>query len=352
MSAPPPSSPADNATEVDVLVYGAGAIGQYLGARLADGGLHVHLIGRAPLVRALAEHGVEVTDLDGTTRRVPEGQITAGETLADAPPARLVLLTVKSGATAQAAADLQAGMPAGTPVISFQNGIENAQRLRHGAPLLEAIAGMVPYNVILNTPGAPRRTSDGHLAVARTNSTEAWAPAFARAGLSLQLHEDLLGVQWGKLILNLNNPINALSGKPLREQLLDSGYRSIVADMQSEALQALAAAQIAPVKAMPLPPTWTPRLLRMPTPVFRAVAARMLRIDPLARSSMQDDRRAGRATEIDDLCGAVVRLAQQYGTEAPINQAIVEQVKTAPTGEYFSATQLRTAITKLAGGDA
>ncbi len=342
---------SSSAEQVDVLVYGAGAIGQYLGARLADGGQRVHLIGRAPLVAAV-QAGVEVTDLDGSVRRVPHGQITAGETLADAPSPRLVLLTVKSGATEAAAADLQASLPDETPVISFQNGIENARRLREGAPSLEAIAGMVPYNVILNAPATPRRTSDGQLAVTRTRSTEAWAPAFARAGIALQLHDDLIGVQWGKLLLNLNNPINALSGKPLREQLLDSGYRAIVADMQGEALRALAAANIVPVKAMPLPPRWAQRLLRMPTPVFRAVAARMLRIDPLARSSMQDDRRAGRPTEIDDLCGAVVRLAQASGLAAPVNQAIAQQVKSAAAGEYFSAAELRTLINTVTGENA
>jgi 2-dehydropantoate 2-reductase len=67
-----------------------------------------------------------------------------------------------------------------------------------------------------------------------------------------------------------------------------------------------------------------PPLLRLPTPVFRLIAAGMLRIDPQARSSMADDLRQGRMTEIDALCGAVARLAQQHGRTAPLNQRMVE----------------------------
>ena len=102
--------------------------------------------------------------------------------------------------------------------------------------------------------------------------------------LELQLRDDMPAVQWGKLLLNLNNPINALSGLPLREQLLDRGYRSLLAPMQQEALNALRHAGIHPARVTPLPAAWLPHLLRLPTPLFRFLAARMLRIAPQARS--------------------------------------------------------------------
>ena len=70
------------------------------------------------------------------------------------------------------------------------------------------------------------------------------------------------------------------------------------------------------------------RVLQLPTPLFRLVAARMLRIDPQARSSMADDLALGRTTEIDALSGEVVRLATQLGTTAPLNEAIVERIHT------------------------
>jgi 2-dehydropantoate 2-reductase len=67
-----------------------------------------------------------------------------------------------------------------------------------------------------------------------------------------------------------------------------------------------------------------PHLLRLPTWLFRRLAARMLRIDERARSSMADDLALGRPTEVDAFCGAVVRLAQARGLAAPINQSVLD----------------------------
>lgn len=149
-------------------------------------------------------------------------------------------------------------------------------------------------------------------------------PLFERAGLRLKLHADLKPVLWGKLLLNLNNPVNALSGLPLRAQLLDAGYRRCLAALQDEALTVLDAAGIAPAQVGAAPPRKVPMLLRLPTPLFRLVASRMLRIDAKARSSMADDLALGRTTEIDALCGEVVRLARSAGAQAPRNAKMVE----------------------------
>jgi 2-dehydropantoate 2-reductase len=98
-----------------------------------------------------------------------------------------------------------------------------------------------------------------------------------------------------------------------------------------EALQVLAWAEIAPARIATVPPHRLPLVLRLPTPLFRMVAARMLRIDPKARSSMADDLRRGRPTEIDELCGAVVRLAHSLGQTAPLNAKMIELVHARPT---------------------
>lgn len=68
-------------------------------------------------------------------------------------------------------------------------------------------------------------------------------------------------------------------------------------------------------------------LLRMPTLVFRLFAARMLRIDECARSSMADDLTLGRLTEIDALSGEITRLAEQLGRSAPLNARMVERMR-------------------------
>jgi 2-dehydropantoate 2-reductase len=238
----------------------------------------------------------------------------------------LVLLTVKSSATQEAAAELARVLPAGTPVLSLQNGIGNAAAAQDAAPALELIAGMVPFNVAELAPGSFHRGTSGTLAAADHEALRAWQTLFQRAGLPLALHEDMRGVQWGKLLLNLNNPVNALSELPLREELLSRGYRKAFAALQSEALAVLQVARIRPARLTPLPPSWLPSVLRLPTPLFRLVAARMLRIDAKARSSMADDLAHGRPTEVDALCGEVVRMAQGLGMEAPVNARMAKLV--------------------------
>lgn len=256
----------------------------------------------------------------------------------------LVLLTVKCGATLAAATELAAALPAGTPVLSLQNGVDNVRILQSRAPLLTPLAGMVPYNVVIDAPAQVRQATDGVLMVERHPATEALATLARRAGLALAVREDIIEVQWGKLLLNLNNPVNALSGLPLRAQLLDAGYRRVLAGLIDEALGVLNAADIRPARITPLPPTWLPTLLRLPTPLFRLIAARMLKIAPEARSSMQDDRRAGRATEIDALCGAVIRLADRHQLASPGNTAMRRLVETLPSGRTLSAVELATAL--------
>lgn len=325
---------------VEVLVYGAGAIGQFLAGRLAASGVAVHCIARAPVVRALHERGMQVTGIDGRTQHLAPGLIGGSEALAQAPAAKLVLVTVKGPATAAAGTDLAAHCAAGTPLISFQNGIGNPARLRATAAQLDVIAGMVPFNVVQAEPGVVRQSTDGQLACADHPASRVWAPRFAAAGLPLALHADMLGVQWGKLLLNLNNPVNALAGIPLRDQLLRRGYRRVVATLQDETLRVLARAGIRPARVTPLPPRLLPSLLRLPTPLFQTLAARMLTIAPEARSSMYDDRVAGRPTEIDDLCGAVIRLAEQQGLDAPANRRLRDLVLRAPQGRYYSESDL------------
>jgi 2-dehydropantoate 2-reductase len=181
---------------------------------------------------------------------------------------------------------------------------------------------MVPYNIAEIAPGHYHRGTGGALA-AEGNPDDlalaAWQTALARVGMGLELHANLAPVQWAKLLLNLNNPVNALSGRPLRDELLQRGYRRVLAALQEEALDLLDAAHRPVAQLTPLPPRRLLTLLRMPNLVFRLAAARMLRIDAQARSSMADDLAAGRTTEIDALCGEVVRLGRAQGRGAPLN---------------------------------
>jgi 2-dehydropantoate 2-reductase len=314
-----------------VLVMGAGAVGCFLGGSLASAGVEVAFVGRPAMLDQLAQSGLTLTDLGGGERTVAPGTLalfaTVDAAVAAAGQPALALLCVKTGATADAARQLGAALAAGTRVVSMQNGLVNAALARGAAPALLIRPGVVGFNVAELGPGRFHRGTAGDLAAEHDPALERWLPWFARAGLRLDLHPDLLPVQWGKLLLNLNNPVNALSGRALREELLDRGYRRCYAALVDEALRALAAAGIRPAQLAALPPARLPQLMRLPEPLFRLLARRQLRqLDAKARSSMADDLARGRPTEVDAICGEVVRLAAAHGLDAPANRRISELV--------------------------
>jgi 2-dehydropantoate 2-reductase len=313
-----------------VLVMGAGSVGGWVGGRLQAAGVAVAFVGRPRMLDGWRTHGLRLTDREGSDLSLAADRLDLRTTLPPGAAPALVLLCVKSGATLNAARDLGACLPAGTPVLSLQNGIGNAAAAQSAAPALACVPGMVPFNIAELAPGHLHRGTSGRLAALRTDATLAWAPVFEAAGLPLDLHDDMTPVQWGKLLLNLNNPVNALSGLPLRAQLLDADLRRCTAALIEETLAVLAGAGIRPAQMAPLPPAWMPAVLRLPTPLFRLVAARMLRIDDKARSSMADDLALGRPTETDALQGEVVRLAAASGRSAPLNARAAELVRAWP----------------------
>lgn len=310
-----------------VLVMGAGSVGCYIGGCLQAAGASVDFVGRPRVLEALRDRGLRVTDLDGADHHLAPTALRLHEQVPAGIAPALVLLCVKSPVTADAARELAAQLPAGTLVVSLQNGLRNADIASAAAPGLQVLPGMVPYNIAEVDPGHYHRGTTGQLAAQAAAALAAWQPVFAAAGIPLDVHADLKPIQWGKLLLNLNNPVNALSRLPLLAQLLDAGHRRQFAAVVQEALGVLKAAGITPARLTPMPWPLFVLVLRLPTPLFRRIAARMLRIDPQARSSMADDLALGRSTEIDALSGEVVRLAASVGVRAPLNEAMVARIQ-------------------------
>lgn len=336
---------------MNFIILGAGAVGCYVGGRLAAAGQRVTLVGRPRAMEPLALDGLTVTDLDGFKAHVPADKLTLATSLAAAWPETgstttptVILLCVKGGATAAAAQEIATCCPAGTVVVSLQNGVDNVARIANAAPQMQALAGMVPYNVVMRTATQVHRATTGRLQIEQSPVTAQIATIFNAAGLSTKLSNDMRAVQWGKLLLNLNNPINALSDLPLREQLLNRDFRKILAALQLEALAAMTRVDIEPVQLATAPPRTLPRVLKLPNWLFTRLAARMLRMDASARSSMWDDVQHGRTTEIDDMCGAVVSLAAQTGTAAPCNAALCKLIAAHTKGQRWTGQALRKAL--------
>jgi 2-dehydropantoate 2-reductase len=315
-----------------IVVFGSGSIGCYIGGALLAAGADVLLIGRSRMHQRIAQHGLLLTDLNGGRVRLEPAQVAYSENPADLAAADLILVAVKSADTVDAAGAIQRHAKRSALVLSLQNGIGNAEALRERLAGSDVLAGMVPFNVVQMADGRFHRGTEGELMVEASPLIEPWQPIFRAARLPLQTRSDFSEVQWGKLLLNLNNPVNALSGLPLREQLSRRAYRRCLALLIEEALAVLHAAGIHPARVARVAPRLLPLLLRLPDSVFRRVAGAMLRIDPQARSSMWEDLQAGRRTEIDYLNGAVVTLAESIGCPVPANRRITAMVRAAQDG--------------------
>jgi len=328
-----------------IIVAGAGSIGCYVGGQLAAAGRDVRFLARQRIADELAEHGLTVSDRDGGTLRVEAKDVAAGVDPGVLATADVVLVTVKSGATREMARNIRQFAPAQAQVVSLQNGIDNAAILQEELPALKVVAGMVPFNVVALGAGRFHRGTDGDIVF--DAKAAPLAAMLSTPHMRIATHADMRALAWGKLLLNLNNALNALAGVPLRDELADRAWRRILAACIAEALVALDAAGIEPAKVGALPPAMLPAVLRLPDVLFRLVAAAQLRIDPSARSSMWDDLEQRRSTEIDQLQGAIVALAAQHGTPAPTNKAVLDRVKAAETkragSPRLAATDLRAA---------
>lgn len=318
--------------EKTIAIAGAGSIGCYVGGCLALAGRKVDFLGRGRILGALRKDGLRVSELDGRDRRIDPAALAATDDPAIAlRDADIILVTVKSGATGEMAAMIAAHARSDAIVLSLQNGIDNADKLRAEPPARRVLAGMVPFNVVQSPDGeAPLRV---HRASGGKVMIEDGVPGLAALldveGLGVETHTDMKAVLWSKLLMNLNNALVALSGLPLTSELADRRWRFILAGQIEEALAAMKATGIQPARITALPPSLLPKVLKLPNPLFGLLARRMLAIDPEARSSMWDDLQRGRPTEIDELQGAVLRLASQAHMPAPTIERIVALVRRA-----------------------
>ncbi|RUW24022.1 2-dehydropantoate 2-reductase [Mesorhizobium sp. M4B.F.Ca.ET.215.01.1.1] len=318
--------------EKTIAIAGAGSIGCYVGGCLALAGRKVALLARPRVEAALRKDGLRVSDLDDRDRRIAPAALSVTADPAEAlAGANIVLVTVKSGATEEMAALIAAHASPEAVVVSLQNGVDNAEKLRARLAGRHVLAGMVPFNVVQTPEGeAPfhvHRASEGKVMI--EDGVAGLAGLLDVEGLGVETHVDMKAVLWGKLLMNLNNALVALSDQPLATELADRRWRLILAAQIDEALAAMLASGIRPARIAGLRPALLPKVLGLPDWLFRRLARRMLAIDPEARSSMWDDLRRGRPTEIGELQGAVLALAERSGVPAPMTERVAALVREA-----------------------
>ena len=306
-------------------VFGAGAVGAYLGVRLSSAGYRVTLVGRAQLVERVGQ--LQAIDLNGESCG-PGPRLSATVEPGALAECDICLVSVKCGDTEAAGAALARILAPEALVISFQNGLGNAERLRRaGLTAQRVLAGVVSFNVRRDDTRLSKAT-DGPLLVEGPDPARAQVlrRVFADARETLELRADLLGVQANKLLLNLNNGLCALTGVSVARSLASSDLRWCFATCMREGIEVMRAAGIPIVRVGRIYPPLVARLLNLPDFIVDRVVQFFRRVDDDARSSTLQDIDAGKKTEIDYLNGEIVNLARAAGRDAPANRFVVDRV--------------------------
>ena len=310
-----------------IAVVGAGAIGGFLGARLARAGEEVTFIARNRNLEAIRANGFKLILEDGSEEHAPTAR--AVQRMADAGPQDAVLLTVKAHQVGDLLPELRDLFGPRTMVVTMINGIpwwyfHRLPGAYEGASLAsvdpggriaehiepERIIGSVVYPAAeLVEPGVVRliegkRFTLGELDGSRSERIQALSQALMRAGFKAPVAKDIRTELWVKLWGNLSfNPISALTHATLEEICRFPASRALAAGMMAEA-QAVAEKLGVQFKI-----TLDQRIAGA-----EAVGAH--------KTSMLQDVEHGRALELDALVGSVVELGRLTGTPTPMIDAI------------------------------
>ena len=280
-------------------IFGAGAIGAFVGAKLQCDGCNVVYLSRsnalAKSVAVSASRSLRVTSLSAPTFELQQDALSFTTSPEELQKCDIVLVTTKCPSTNAVAQTLTRVLAPDSDcvVVSLQNGVQNQNILRKHLPHHRVLAGMVGFNVVINE-ACLRLTSSGNLHIEKLtvlppacqrdrNETELVARLQA-AGINTKHDMDITATQWGKLLINLANALNALAGVPLKTFLQNRVYRVVWAASIAEALTVFRAAQIRAGNIV-VPNDLLPHLLRLPNWLYRNVARQVAKMDPTSKSS-------------------------------------------------------------------
>ena len=310
-----------------IAIVGAGAIGGYLGARLAHAGAEVTFIARNRNLQAINANGFRLILEDGSALHAPTAR--AVQRMADAGPQDAVLLTVKAHQVRELLPDLPALFGPETVLVTMINGVPWWYFQRLGGPFdgraLESVdpggelaAAIDPKRIIgsivypaseLLEPGVVRviegnRFTLGELDGERTPRIDALSRTMIAAGFKAPVSRDIRSELWVKLWGNLSfNPISALTHATLEEICRFPRSRALAAAMMTEA-QAVGE-----------------RLgVEFKIPLDKRIAG--AEAVGAHKTSMLQDVEHGRAIELEALVGAVVELGRITGVPTPTIEAI------------------------------
>ncbi len=317
------------ASDLKIVVAGAGTIGCFVGGLLASDGCDVTLLARRRIGQEIRAHGLTLTDFNGMAHKVDADALMLSEKPNCFAEADIILVTVKSRDTDVIARMIAAHAPTTAKVITLQNGTESVEALQKVLPTYDVRAGMVPFHVVPMGQGCFHRSTGGDIVIG--TGGEEVADYLTVPGLVVTERADITQLQWGRFLINLNNTLNALSGLTLQDQLRDRAWRLLLADQWGEALKVMKANQIQPQSGTSFPIAVMPYVLRLPSALFTRIAGSMLSIDAQARSPVSHDMVAGRRAAVDAEQGQVMRMGAKVGLATPISAMVVEVMQVAET---------------------
>jgi 2-dehydropantoate 2-reductase len=290
---------------VRVAIFGAGGVGAYFGARLAEAGAELAVIARGAHLDAIRANGLRVDSVLGDMHVEPA---IATASTADVGHVDFVLLGVKTWQVAEAMQSLGPLLGPETLVVPLQNGVETVDELAETLGRSYVAGGVCGGFCFIVAPGHVRHIGGvtfikfGELDGSKTPRVEALRDAFVRARVDASVPDDIRVALWEKFLLVVpfgglgaatRAPIGVLLTPPTRE-LFATGMREIEA--------------IARARGVALPQDAVERAL-----------ATLDAVNPSGTSSLQRDIAAGKPSELDDWTGAVVRLGARAGVPTPLH---------------------------------
>lgn len=290
-----------SAPALQVAVMGAGAVGCYYGGMLARAGHRVTLIGRPAHVQAVQAHGLRLQTLS-FDETVPLAASTEAGAVAGAD---VVLFAVKSTDTEQAGQQMRAHLKPGVLVLSLQNGVDNAERLRAVLPGVAVAAAVVYVATEMAGPGHLRHHGRGELVIEPSARSAELAQALVAAGVPTEVSNNVRGALWAKLVLNCAyNALSAVGRIAYGELVQRPGVLAVMRDVVAECTAVAAADGVT-----------------LPGDVDAAVR-RIAETMPSQLSSTAQDLMRGKPSEIDHLNGYVVQRGAALGVPTPANRVL------------------------------
>ncbi len=326
---------------MNILIFGAGAIGTYIGGSLLLHGHTVTFLERPEGAARLRERGLAL-DLSLAGQGVHEISATKfgiATNLAEALERSkydLALFALKSFDTPAAAEAMRPFAAAMPPLLCLSNGVENETELGAVLGKEKVIPGTVTSAVSRTAPGAAKLEKLRGIGIDHNHPIAAACfQAFEQAGLRPRLYEEAGSMKWSKLLTNLvANASSAILDMSPAEIFAHPSLYRLEMEQLKEALAVMRAQNLQVVDLPGTPARWLARLARLPAflrPLARPILAKG-RGEKMP--SLHIDLHAGRSqSEVSYLNGAVVRFGERYGIPTPTNRLLNDLLLNLVRGE-------------------